>query len=89
MAGPYGTASSNLSPQAVMIVGSGRSVPNGGTSQGATQYVSSSLPSGSHLTNSSNQQQQTTAGSTPAFFTVAAAKAYYAPPPPPPPPPRT
>jgi hypothetical protein len=89
MPGPYGTASSNISPQAVMIVGPGRSVPNGGTSQGTTHFVNPSLPSGSHLTSSSNQQQQTTAASAPAFFTVAAAKAYFPPPPPPPPPPRT
>lgn len=85
--GSYGTASSNLSPQTVMVVGPGRAIPNNGTSQGSTHFVNPPLPSGNHQTDSSPQQQQTAPGSTSTFFTVAAAKAYYPPPPPPPPPP--
>jgi hypothetical protein len=90
MPGPYGTTSSNLSPQTVMMVGAGRGVSSNGTSQGTTHFVSPPLPSGNHQTNSTNQQQQpAAAASASSFFTVAAAKAYYPLPPPPPPPPRT
>lgn len=89
MPGPYGTASSNASPQTVMMVGPGRGVSSNGTFQGTTHFVSPPLSSGNHQTNSTNQQQPTAPTSASSFFTVAAAKAYYPLPPPPPPPPRT